>query len=70
MYCSHFQITTQKYPPGNVYVHKFRLSVMAVTLYYHRLHLPHIQILGHMKLVSQSHEEVRKPSADQLKREL
>ena len=68
MFCSHFQITTRKYPPGNVYVHNFLLPVTTVTLYHHRLHLPYTQaetpnaqILGHMKLVPQNHEEVRKP---------
>ena len=78
MFCSHFQITTLKHPSGNVHVPKFHLPVTAVTLYYHRLHLPHTkaenwtetpksEILGHIKLVPQSDEEVRKTSADQLK---
>jgi hypothetical protein len=74
MFCSHFQITTRNYPSGNVDVHNFRFPVTTVTLYYHRLHLPHSQpetpnteILGHVKLVPQSHEEVYKPSSDQLK---
>jgi hypothetical protein len=33
MFCSYFQITTRKYPTGNVYVHNFCLTVTAVTLY-------------------------------------
>ncbi len=32
MFCSHFQITTRNYPPGNVDDHKFRLPVPTVTL--------------------------------------
>ena len=32
MFCSHFQITTRKYPLGNVYV-QFHLLVTVVTLY-------------------------------------
>jgi hypothetical protein len=33
MFCSHFQITTRNYPPGNVDVHNFLLPVTSVTLY-------------------------------------
>jgi hypothetical protein len=32
MFCSHFQIDTRNYPPGNVDDHNFRLAVTTVTL--------------------------------------